>query len=103
LAVLAIASAALYPSAINAAPGDLDQTFGTNGMSSINPIYAGSAAILLQPDGKIILTGSFDKQQSPYDTDVQLLTVPPISLSVQVVSRQSIWVGQTIKQARQSC
>jgi len=77
LAVLAIASAALYPSAINAAPGDLDQTFGTNGMSSINPIYAGSAAILLQPDGKIILTGYFDKQQSPYDRDVQLARLNP--------------------------
>ncbi|MDA3007877.1 MAG: fibronectin type III domain-containing protein [Actinomycetota bacterium] len=77
MAVLAIASAALYPSAINAAPGDLDQTFGTNGMSSINPIYAGSAAILLQPDGKIILTGYFDKQQSPYDRDVQLARLNP--------------------------
>jgi len=77
LAVLAIASAALYPSAINAAPGDLDQTFGTNGMSSINPIYAGSAAILLQPDGKIILTGYYDKQQSPYDRDVQLARLNP--------------------------
>ncbi|MGA1566825.1 MAG: fibronectin type III domain-containing protein [Ilumatobacteraceae bacterium] len=77
MAVLAIASAALYPSAINAAPGDLDQTFGTNGMSSINPISAGSAAILLQPDGKIILTGYFDKQQSPYDRDVQLARLNP--------------------------
>ena len=46
-------------------------------MSSINPIYAGSAAILLQPDGKIILTGYSDKQQSPYDTDVQLARLNP--------------------------
>jgi uncharacterized delta-60 repeat protein len=44
--------------------GTLDTTFGTNGMVSISPINSvtddGVAAIVLQPDGKIVIGGSVD-------------------------------------------
>jgi uncharacterized delta-60 repeat protein len=47
-----------------AAPGDLDPTFSTNGLLTTER-GAGSAAIAVQPDGKILITASMDFRDSP--------------------------------------
>ena len=59
LVALLVAQVILSPPA-NAAPGDLDPTFGTGGkvVSSFGAPFDAASAVAIQPDGKIVLAGS---------------------------------------------
>ena len=52
---LAVALLATQPITADAAPGDLDSAFGTNGVVVGGSI--GADAVLIQPDGKILIGG----------------------------------------------
>jgi uncharacterized delta-60 repeat protein len=61
VAAAAIAAAALLassPGLAGAAPGDLDPTFDRDGKTILSAVNSVPVAVLVQPDGKIVLAGS---------------------------------------------
>ena len=60
LAMGVIALLALFVQPVAAAPGDLDTTFGTGGkvITPIGGVSASAGGVLVQQDGKIVVTGS---------------------------------------------
>ena len=65
--LVAIVAGALFSTAAEAAPGDLDSTFSTDGTQRTDFLTGESqaAAVVRQPDGKIVAVGGCRIQDRP--------------------------------------
>ena len=74
--LVALAATLGTPPSASAVPGDLDPSFGTNGVfiQAFGPASSNLKAVVIQPDGKIVAAGwSQQSASAPTNSDFQLL------------------------------